>query len=199
MASFYPYPRIASVPGQWGYPQQQSVPIVEGITRPVPIRMIEQPSPQCAPVVGPGTPLPSMNFDRKRKRQGEIMNVHTELLDNHVRLISRRHGAIEVPWIVLRNCLVKMFANRTAPTACDPWSSARADEYQWRKYGQKLLGKGKWHRVYYRCTHQDCPAKKRTEVDASTGLVVSVLATEHTHGPPTKKRRVSVPKKACLP
>ncbi|XP_073027555.1 probable WRKY transcription factor 17 [Primulina eburnea] len=58
-----------------------------------------------------------------------------------------------------------------------------ADEYSWRKYGQKPIKNSPYPRGYYRCsTVRGCPAKKHVERanDDSTMLLVT-YAGEHLH------------------
>ncbi|PKU78343.1 Protein WRKY1 [Dendrobium catenatum] len=57
------------------------------------------------------------------------------------------------------------------------------DEYQWNKYGQKLIKRiGNKHRSYFRCKKKDCGAKKKVEWAPSNPSTVRVLYEgNHNH------------------
>ncbi len=63
------------------------------------------------------------------------------------------------------------------------WSDIPADEYSWRKYGQKPI-KGSPHpRGYYKCSSvRYCPARKHVErsLDDPSMLIVT-YGGEHNH------------------
>nr|GFA71405.1 probable WRKY transcription factor 17 [Tanacetum cinerariifolium] len=59
-----------------------------------------------------------------------------------------------------------------------------ADDYTWKKYGEKRTQGSRYPSVYYKCnTGKGCPARKRVEVtlDDSKMLLVA-YAGEHVHG-----------------
>ncbi|KAI0501239.1 hypothetical protein KFK09_016182 [Dendrobium nobile] len=57
------------------------------------------------------------------------------------------------------------------------------DEYEWTKYGQKLIkGIGNKYRSYFRCKKKDCGAKKKVEWAPSNPSTVRVLYEgNHNH------------------
>ncbi|XRB05574.1 WRKY transcription factor 2 [Pycnococcus provasolii] len=58
------------------------------------------------------------------------------------------------------------------------------DGYHWRKYGQKHVKGSMFPRSYYKCTHPNCPVKKKVE-RSEIGLVTScVYKGKHTHERP---------------
>merc|ERR1711966_72041 len=113
---------------------------------------------------------------------------------DHVRLVSTRHGAIEVPWKAFWMALLKMFANQNCGDLKTKFCQGRkppsfSDGYSWRKYGQKALARQNRFRLYYRCTFPGCNAKKRAEVDPSTGYADRVVTSEHNHPPPGPRKK----------
>ncbi|KAI3763670.1 hypothetical protein L2E82_13664 [Cichorium intybus] len=66
------------------------------------------------------------------------------------------------------------------PTADKP----AEDGYNWRKYGQKQVKGSEYPRSYYRCTHPQCPVKKKVERSLD-GLVTEIIYKgKHNHQPP---------------
>ncbi|KAH0457323.1 hypothetical protein IEQ34_012638 [Dendrobium chrysotoxum] len=59
------------------------------------------------------------------------------------------------------------------------------DEYDWNKYGQKLIKRiGNKYRSYFRCKKKDCGAKKKVEWAPSNPSDVRVLYEgSHNHQP----------------
>ncbi|XP_042386146.1 WRKY transcription factor WRKY51-like [Zingiber officinale] len=95
--------------------------------------------------------------------------------------------------------------NRDKKTVRVPAISSRnaeipADEYSWRKYGQKLIKGSPYPRGYYRCSGvKDCPARKQVEraADDPTMLVVTYDG-EHRHGHQCKSEpKLPVVNEAC--
>lgn len=63
------------------------------------------------------------------------------------------------------------------------------DGYNWRKYGQKLVKAKEHPRSYYKCTHPNCPVKKKVE-RASDGQVTEITYKgQHNHELPQPNAR----------
>lgn len=63
------------------------------------------------------------------------------------------------------------------------------DGYNWRKYGQKQVKGGEYPRSYYKCTHPNCPVKKKVERSLE-GLVTEIIYKgQHNHPQPLQNRR----------
>ncbi|PIN21066.1 hypothetical protein CDL12_06243 [Handroanthus impetiginosus] len=66
------------------------------------------------------------------------------------------------------------------------------DGYNWRKYGQKQV-KGREHpRSYYKCTHPDCPVKKKVERSYEGHITEIIYTGAHNHPKPPPNRRSSL-------
>lgn len=63
------------------------------------------------------------------------------------------------------------------------------DGYNWRKYGQKQVKASEYPRSYYKCTHINCPARKK--VGRSLDGVISdiIYKGQHNHKPPQPNKR----------
>lgn len=58
------------------------------------------------------------------------------------------------------------------------------DGYNWRKYGQKHVKGSEYPRSYYKCTHPNCPVKKKVERSFDGQIAEIVYKGEHTHPKP---------------
>ncbi|XP_075519705.1 LOW QUALITY PROTEIN: putative WRKY transcription factor 26 [Primulina tabacum] len=65
------------------------------------------------------------------------------------------------------------------------------DGYNWRKYGQKQVKGSENPRSYYKCTHPNCPTKKKVERALSGQITEIVYKFSHTHAKPQSVRRSS--------
>ncbi|XP_065855303.1 WRKY transcription factor 44 [Euphorbia lathyris] len=66
------------------------------------------------------------------------------------------------------------------------------DGYNWRKYGQKQVKGSEYPRSYYKCTHPNCPVKKKVERSLDGQIAEIVYKGEHNHSkPPPPKRNSS--------
>ena len=90
-------------------------------------------------------------------------------------------------WIVL---LVVCRKNRVKTTLRVPAVSAKiadipADEYSWRKYGQKPIKGSPYPRGYYKCsTVRGCPARKHVERDPhDPAMLIVTYEGDHRHAP----------------
>lgn len=63
--------------------------------------------------------------------------------------------------------------------------------YNWRKYGQKLVKGSECPRSYYRCTHPNCPVKKKVEQSDDGEMKVIIYKGAHNHQKPQPPRRRS--------
>ncbi|KAL9249628.1 WRKY transcription factor SUSIBA2-like protein [Drosera capensis] len=52
--------------------------------------------------------------------------------------------------------------------------------YNWRKYGQKQVG-SEYPRSYYKCTHLDCPVKKKIERSQDGQITEIIYKGDHIH------------------
>jgi WRKY DNA -binding domain len=62
------------------------------------------------------------------------------------------------------------------------------DGYNWRKYGQKMVKGSEYPRSYYRCTHTNCPVKKKIEHSADGQITEIIYKGKHNHERPPNKR-----------
>ncbi|KAK9073840.1 hypothetical protein SSX86_006434 [Deinandra increscens subsp. villosa] len=60
------------------------------------------------------------------------------------------------------------------------------DGYNWRKYGQKQVKSPKGSRSYFKCTYNDCDAKKIESCDQYNCVTKIVYKGQHKHDPPKK-------------
>ncbi|KAE8661063.1 Adenylate kinase 1 [Hibiscus syriacus] len=65
------------------------------------------------------------------------------------------------------------------------------DGYNWRKYGQKQVKGSEYPRSYYKCTHPNCPVKKKVERSLDGQIAEIVYKGEHNHSKPQPVKRNS--------
>ncbi|GAB2229144.1 hypothetical protein Droror1_Dr00023279 [Drosera rotundifolia] len=63
------------------------------------------------------------------------------------------------------------------------------DGYNWRKYGQKQVKGSEYPRSYYKCTHLDCPVKKKIERSQDGQITEIIYKGDHNHPTPHPNRR----------
>ncbi|XXG44327.1 hypothetical protein AAC387_Pa01g4161 [Persea americana] len=63
------------------------------------------------------------------------------------------------------------------------------DGYNWRKYGQKQVKGSEYPRSYYKCSHPDCPVKKKIERSVDGQVTEIIYKGAHTHQKPQQSRR----------
>lgn len=63
------------------------------------------------------------------------------------------------------------------------------DGYNWRKYGQKQVKGSEYPRSYYKCTHPNCPVKKKVERSFDGRIAEIVYKGEHSHPKPQPPKR----------
>ncbi|KAL6277787.1 hypothetical protein ACE6H2_021388 [Prunus campanulata] len=65
------------------------------------------------------------------------------------------------------------------------------DGYNWRKYGQKQVKGSEYPRSYYKCTHPNCPVKKKVERSLDGQIAEIVYKGEHNHSKPQPPKKSS--------
>ncbi|KAJ6936501.1 WRKY transcription factor 3 isoform X2 [Populus alba x Populus x berolinensis] len=55
------------------------------------------------------------------------------------------------------------------------------DGYNWRKYGQKPIKGSEYPRSYYKCTHLNCPVKKKVERSSDGQITEIIYKGQHNH------------------
>ncbi|PIN14819.1 hypothetical protein CDL12_12543 [Handroanthus impetiginosus] len=75
---------------------------------------------------------------------------------------------------------------KTAYVAGDKPAS---DGFNWRKYGQKHVKASECPRSYYKCTHLNCPVKKKVERSSDGRISEITYKGQHNHDPPQPNKR----------
>ncbi|KZV45637.1 hypothetical protein F511_02297 [Dorcoceras hygrometricum] len=81
---------------------------------------------------------------------------------------------------------VSLCDKRAASVAGDKPAS---DGYNWRKYGQKHVKASECPRSYYKCTHPNCPVKKKVERGVDGHVSEITYKGQHNHDPPHPNKR----------
>jgi len=63
------------------------------------------------------------------------------------------------------------------------------DGYNWRKYGQKQVKGSEFPRSYYKCTHPNCPVKKKVERSLDGQVTEIIYKGQHNHEPSQPNKR----------
>nr|WGV38274.1 WRKY [Loropetalum chinense var. rubrum] len=63
------------------------------------------------------------------------------------------------------------------------------DGYNWRKYGQKQVKGSEYPRSYYKCTHLNCPVKKKVERSHDGQITEIIYKGQHNHERPQPSKR----------
>lgn len=63
------------------------------------------------------------------------------------------------------------------------------DGYNWRKYGQKQVKGSEFPRSYYKCTHLNCPVKKKVERSPDGQITEIIYKGQHNHEKPQPNKR----------
>ncbi|KAL6983424.1 WRKY Transcription Factor [Sarracenia purpurea var. burkii] len=63
------------------------------------------------------------------------------------------------------------------------------DGYNWRKYGQKHVKGSEYPRSYYKCTHPNCPVKKKVERSLDGQVTEIIYKGQHNHQLPQTSKR----------
>ncbi|KAG0604893.1 hypothetical protein M758_9G016900 [Ceratodon purpureus] len=89
---------------------------------------------------------------------------------------------------------VSQGSEQQAPPAAVPTFADRPsdDGYNWRKYGQKQVKGSEYPRSYYKCTHVNCPMKKKVERSHDGQVTEIVYKGDHNHPKPQPTRRLSL-------
>ncbi|XP_028776012.1 WRKY transcription factor 44 isoform X2 [Neltuma alba] len=80
---------------------------------------------------------------------------------------------------------------KTSPSTSNGGDRPCYDGYNWRKYGQKQVKGSEYPRSYYKCTHPNCPVKKKVERSFDGQIAEIVYKGEHNHSKPQPPKRNS--------
>lgn len=67
------------------------------------------------------------------------------------------------------------------------------DSFNWRKYGQKQVKGSEYPRSYYKCTHPNCPVKKKVERSHDGRIKEIIYRGKHNHPRAQPPRRTATP------
>lgn len=71
------------------------------------------------------------------------------------------------------------------------------DGHSWRKYGQKQVKGSEYPRSYYKCTHPNCPVKKKVEKTLDGQIAEIVYSGEHNHSKPQLLNQIETQHEGC--
>ncbi|KAG9146794.1 hypothetical protein Leryth_005115 [Lithospermum erythrorhizon] len=77
-------------------------------------------------------------------------------------------------------------------------SGPAEDGYNWRKYGQKQVKGSEFPRSYYKCTHPNCPVKKKVERSHEGHITEIIYKGSHNHPKPPQNRRLALGSSSAL-
>ncbi|MCD7463656.1 hypothetical protein HAX54_051079 [Datura stramonium] len=80
-------------------------------------------------------------------------------------------------------------ADQRSEPASLPVDKPADDGYNWRKYGQKVVKGSEYPRSYYKCTHPNCPVKKKVERSLDGQVTEIIYKGQHNHQPPQPNKR----------
>lgn len=63
------------------------------------------------------------------------------------------------------------------------------DGFNWRKYGQKQVKGSEYPRSYYKCTHANCPVKKKVERSLDGQITEIIYKGQHNHPRPARRAK----------
>ncbi|THG00945.1 probable WRKY transcription factor 17 [Camellia sinensis] len=135
----------------------------------------------AAPAVSAGKPPLSSSSNRKRCHE----HGHSEELSGKLSGSGRCHCSKKRKSRVRRTIRVPAISPKVADIP--------ADEYSWRKYGQKPIKGSPYPRGYYKCSSvRGCPARKHVEraTDDPTMLIVTYEG-EHRHTQAVMQEKVA--------
>lgn len=92
------------------------------------------------------------------------------------------------PNIAKESSDVSLSDQRSEP-ACFAVDKPADDGYNWRKYGQKQVKGSEYPRSYYKCTHPNCPVKKKVERSLDGQVTEIIYKGQHNHQPPQASKR----------
>ncbi|THG03982.1 hypothetical protein TEA_025131 [Camellia sinensis var. sinensis] len=79
--------------------------------------------------------------------------------------------------------------NRKSLPPCAAVDKPGNDGYNWRKYGQKQVKTSDHPRSYYKCTHPNCPVKKKVERNFDGQITEIIYKGQHNHELPQSNKR----------
>ncbi|XP_076931374.1 putative WRKY transcription factor 2 isoform X2 [Bidens hawaiensis] len=77
-------------------------------------------------------------------------------------------------------------------------SGSSDDGYNWRKYGQKQVKGSEYPRSYYKCTHPNCPVKKKVERSFEGHITEIIYKGAHNHVKVVSNRRSGIGSSSVL-
>ncbi|MFS7946509.1 putative transcription factor WRKY family [Helianthus anomalus] len=77
-------------------------------------------------------------------------------------------------------------------------SASSDDGYNWRKYGQKQVKGSEYPRSYYKCTHPNCPVKKKVERSFEGHITEIIYKGAHNHPKLAPARRSAIGSSSVL-
>ncbi|KAI3827550.1 hypothetical protein L1987_01627 [Smallanthus sonchifolius] len=118
----------------------------------------------------------------------EVRHDELEHLKNH---LQRSHQEALAVVIAQAHAGNHMLGDQKVSSGPKTVSTSRTvktpiDVYNWRKYGQKQVKSPKGSRSYFKCTYNECDAKKIESCDQYNSVTKIVYRGQHKHDPPKK-------------
>ncbi|XP_051115220.1 probable WRKY transcription factor 4 [Andrographis paniculata] len=125
-----------------------------------------------------------------KQMRAEFQNSSTETPANHSSSSLAEHTQLQTTQLPNEPETSKIDSSEASQSEKKVSADKPAhDGYNWRKYGQKQVKASECPRSYYKCTHLNCPVKKKVERSVDGSISEITYKGQHNHDPPQPQKR----------
>lgn len=118
-----------------------------------------------------------INSDGLSARNSTVKSEYVSTIQNN----SQNHGGVQSDYDQHKQSSQSLRQQRRSD-----------DGYNWRKYGEKQVKGSENPRSYFKCTHPNCPTKKKVERSLLDGQITEIIYKgNHNHPKPHSTKRSS--------
>ncbi|XP_071737154.1 uncharacterized protein [Rutidosis leptorrhynchoides] len=123
-------------------------------------------------------------MDGTPPKQEELEHFKNQLQGNKIQSpkVSSSSSELSLPI----SSLLRLSSQEDRSVSTSRNVKTRSDGFNWRKYGQKQMKNTRGSRSYFRCTYNECNAKKIECSDQYNTMIKIIHIGQHNHEPPRK-------------